>query len=94
MKVLWTPEALQDRLDIWDHIATDSRRAATRIDALFSNTAALLEAHPELGRTGLVSGTRELIPHEHYRLVYEIDDDKLWILAVIHTARLWPPERD
>ena len=65
MKVLWTPEALQDRLDIWDHIAADSRRVATGIDSLFSNTAALPEVHPELGRTGLVSGTRELFASFH-----------------------------
>ena len=24
MKVIWTPEALQDRLDIWEYIAADS----------------------------------------------------------------------
>lgn len=62
MKVVWTPEALQDRLDIWDYIAADNRRAAIKIDTLFSNAAAKLAVHPDLGRPGLVSGTRELIP--------------------------------
>jgi hypothetical protein len=32
-----------------------------------------------------------LIPHESHRMVYEIRDDTVWILALIHTARLWPP---
>ena len=93
MKVVWTPESLQDRLDIWDYIAADNRRAAIKIDTMFSNAAAKLATHPDLGRTGMVSGTRELIPHEHYRLVYEIDDDTVWVLAVVHTSRQWPPER-
>ena len=93
MKVVWTPEALQDRLDIWDFIAADNRRAAIKIDTMFSNAATKLAAHPDLGRTGMVSGTRELMPHEHYRLVYEIDDDTVWVLAVVHTSRQWPPER-
>ena len=73
MKVIWTPEAQQDRTDIWDYIAADSPRAAARMDRLFSDAAARLGEHPMLGRTGKIPGTRELIPHASYRLVYEID---------------------
>ena len=54
MKVVWTPESLQDRLDIWDYIAADNRRAAIKIDTMFSNAAAKLATHPDLGRTGMV----------------------------------------
>lgn len=90
MTVFWTPEALQDRADIWDFIAADNPPAAARMDAKFSAAAARLAAHPQLGRTGTVPGTRELIPHENYRLVYELDGDVVWVLALVHTARLWP----
>jgi addiction module RelE/StbE family toxin len=88
--VFWTPEALHDRADIWDYIASDNPIAAARMDALFSAAAARLIEHPQLGRMGTVPGTRELIPHESYRLVYEIDGDLVWVLALVHTARLWP----
>ena len=91
MKVVWTPEALQDRTDIWDTIAADSPTAAVRIDELFSNAAARLTQHPLLGKPGKVSGTRELIPHESYRLVYEVSGETVWILTLIHTSRRWPP---
>lgn len=91
MIVVWTPEAEQDRADIWDYITADNPDAAVRMDELFSDAAARLAAHPEMGRTGKISGTRELIPHESYRLVYEIDGDRVWVLALVHTARLWPP---
>lgn len=47
-----------------------------------------------LGRPGKIPGTRELIPHENYRLVYEVQDDTVWVLALIHTARQWPPMTD
>jgi toxin ParE1/3/4 len=94
MKVVWTPEALQDRTDIWEYIATDNPYAASSVDQLFSDAAARLADHPMMGKSGTIPGTRELIPHESYRLVYEIDDDIVWILAVVHTARQWPPARD
>lgn len=91
MTVVWTLEAEQDRADIWDYIAADNPVAAVRMDELFSDAAARLAKHPKIGRTGKISGTRELIPHESYRLVYEIDGDTVWVLALVHTARQWPP---
>ena len=94
MKVIWTPEAQQDRADVWDYIAVDSPRAAARMDGLFSDVATRLAVHPMLGRQGKILGTRELILHENYRLVYEIDDESVWVLALVHTARQWPPIRD
>ena len=93
MRVIWTPEALQDRIDIWDYIATDNPHAAARMDELFSDSANQLTEHPKLGRPGKVPGTRELVAHAHYRLVYEINNDAVWVLTLIHTARLWPPAR-
>jgi len=91
VKVIWTPEAEQDRDEIWLHIAADSSRAAAQMDELFSNAAARLADHPKLGRPGKIAGTRELIPHESYRLVYEIESETVWVLTLIHTARGWPP---
>jgi addiction module RelE/StbE family toxin len=94
VRVLWTPEAQQDRADVWDYIAADNPRAAARIDALFSEAAARLTAYPKQGHAGKISSTRELIPHESYRLVYEIANETVWILALVHTARQWPALRN
>ena len=94
MRVIWTPGAQQDRVDIWNHIAAHNPRAATLMDELFSAAAANLAAHPQLGKPGKIPGTRELIPHENYRLIYEIDDDAVWILVLVHTARQWPPVQE
>lgn len=46
MKIIWTPEAELDRVEIWDAIAADSPRAALRMDALFSDSFATLASHP------------------------------------------------
>lgn len=79
MRVVWTPEAEQDRIDVWEYIATDNPHAAAQMDELFSDAAARLGEHPKLGRTGKIQGTRELIAHENYRLVYEIAEETIWI---------------
>lgn len=94
MKVFWTPEAQQDREEIWNFILLDNPRAAIQIDELLSNAASRLSEHPLLGKPGKITGTRELIPHDSYRVVYEIEADTVWILAVVHTARLWPLRRN
>ena len=94
MRVIWTPEAQQDRAEVWDYIAADNPHAAARMDELFSDAAARLAEHPKRGTPGKIPGTRELIPHESYRLVYEIEAEiTVWILALVHTARQWPPAR-
>jgi addiction module RelE/StbE family toxin len=91
VRVVWTPDALQDRADVWDYIAADNPRAVARTDELFSDAAARLADHPKLGRSGKTQGTRELVPHESYRLVYKISGEAVWMLAWVHTARQWPP---
>lgn len=92
MKVRWSAQARHDRLAIWDYIAAENRDAAIRIDQAFSDTARRLADFPFIGHAGLVAGTRELSPHRNYRLVYEVRDDIVWILAIVHAARRWPPE--
>jgi toxin ParE1/3/4 len=94
VRVIWTPEAEQDRADIWDYIASDNLRAAAQMDLVFSDAAARLGSHPMLGHKGKVLGTFELIPHESYCIVYEIASETVWVLALVHTARLWPPLRE
>jgi addiction module RelE/StbE family toxin len=93
LRVVWTPESEQDRANIWDYIAADNPLAAARMDRVFSDAAAKLASFPELGRAGKVPGTRELLPHENYRLVYEVEGETVWVLALVHAARRWPPVR-
>jgi len=88
--VLWAREAEQDRADIMDYIATDNPSAAIRMDQLFGEAASRLTDHPHMGKPGHIPDTRELIPHPSYRLVYTINQDTIWVLALVHTARLWP----
>ncbi|MDJ1370994.1 type II toxin-antitoxin system RelE/ParE family toxin [Gulosibacter molinativorax] len=91
MKVIWAPQAISDRDEIWAYIDEDNPVAAAQVDERFSAAAARLASFPELGKSGLIAGTRELTPYNNYRMVYEIAGDEVWILAIVHTSRLWPP---
>ena len=92
MQVRWSREALHDRTAIWDYLEAKDPQAAARMDRRFAEAALQLVDFPFIGHAGVVTGTRELTPHRSYRLIYEIIDDHVWILALIHHARQWPPD--
>ncbi len=91
MKVRWTPQAIADRLAVWEYLVERDPRAALRIDKAIDDTVSRLIDFPRSGHVGSVPGTRELHPHSSYRIVYEIVNDVVWILVIVHTARQWPP---
>lgn len=93
MELFWTPEAIQDRADIYDYIEADNPAAALALDALFSEKAARLADHPNLGRTGRLASTQELVAHRNYILVYDTAGDLVRVLRVLHAARQWSPSR-
>ena len=64
--------------------------AALALDELFAEKAVRLADHPGLGRPGRVNSTRELVVHQHYLMIYDLANDQVRILRVLHTARQWP----
>lgn len=94
MKVEWSTDATNDLNEIAEHVARHSPRAAVALDAQLSDAAANLVHFPLIGRAGRLEGTREILAHPHYRIVYSIVRDMIWIEAVVHTSRQWPPVDD
>ncbi len=90
MKLFWTPEAIRDRDQIYEYIEKENPIAALSLDELFEEQARYLIYHPGLGRSGRVVGTRELVVHENYILIYDIEDEFIRVLSVVHAARKWP----
>ena len=80
----------QDRRAICDYIETRDVQAALELDKLFSTKANKLTAVPQLGKPGRVPGTRELVAHKRYVLVYEVAGNQIQVLRVLHTAWKWP----
>ena len=91
MELLWTPEAVRDREDIYEYIEEDNPRAALSLDELIAEKTAALRDFPRLGRGGRVSNTFELVVHSSYMIVYEIVGAQVRVLSVVHTSRQWPP---
>ncbi|KAF2392087.1 MULTISPECIES: type II toxin-antitoxin system RelE/ParE family toxin [Pseudomonas] len=92
MRVIWTPAAAQDRADIWDYLHAVNPKAAIAMDNRFTDSISRLSKYPESGPAGIIAGTRELIPHQSYRIIYELGQDAIWIHALVHTSRQWPLE--
>nr|WP_249181680.1 type II toxin-antitoxin system RelE/ParE family toxin [Burkholderia vietnamiensis] len=89
--MVWTRPAATDRREIRAYIAQDNPAAALALDELFSEKAARLVDHPGLGRPGRIAGTRELVAHRNYVLIYDVAGDLVRVLRVLHAARRWPP---
>jgi toxin ParE1/3/4 len=92
VKLKWTDPAIADRMAIYDYLASKDPIAAAEIDALISAAASQLSRNPSSGKVGRVSGTREWVIHHFYLLIYEVKNDLLIILAVVHSRRQWPKD--
>lgn len=90
MRLIWTRPASVDRKEIREYIAHDNPAAALALDELISEKASRLLDHPGLGRPGRTEGTRELVAHKNYILVYDVTADLVRVLRVLHAARQWP----
>lgn len=90
MKLIWTEPARDDRRVIREYIALDNPVAAVELDEQLSARAGQLAEQPEGGRPGRVAGTRELVAHRHYVIIYEVVAATVYILRVLHTSRRWP----
>jgi addiction module RelE/StbE family toxin len=94
VNLVWTRLAAADRKEIRAHIAQSNPAAALILDETFSEKASLLLDHPHLGRVGRVAGTREWVMHQNYILIYDLTDDMVRVLRILHAARQWPPVRE
>ncbi len=89
--VIWLDEALEDLKAIGAYIAQDDAKAAYNVLIRIKAAADNLSHHPEIGRIGRVSGTREIVVNDiPYILPYQVTDKNIRILAVMHTSRKWP----
>jgi toxin ParE1/3/4 len=94
LKIQVTKPAQQDLTDLDSYIRRDHPKVALRIVQRILEAIEGLEMFPNLGRSGRVSGTRELVVSgTPYIVVYRVRNNFIWVLRVLHGAMRWPPTR-
>ncbi len=94
MRLVWTDTAKKHLREILSYIRADDPAAARKMKVRIEKSVSYLAHQPFMGRQGALPGTRETIPHPSYRLVYQVLVDEVQIVALVHTARQWPPMTD
>lgn len=85
-KLRWSRQTLARLDNIAAYIARDNpARASSFVRELRHKTEILRDHLP--GRPGHVYGTRELVLHQHYVVVYRVQGDEVHILTLFHTAQ-------
>ena len=90
MPIKWTKRAPKNLETILAHIGLDDFSAAQRFLATTLEQVESLQSFPNLGRTGVVPATRELVIHENYIVFYRARKSSIEILRVLHAKREYP----
>lgn len=92
--VEWRAPARADLLAIIDYISDDNPDAAQHLKDEVEGKAGRLADHPQLYKAGRVDGTREMIVHPNYLVIYTEHAEVVSILRVLHASQQWPPTGD
>jgi toxin ParE1/3/4 len=88
--LIWSQVSLDDIDDIAEYISRDSEYHAQQVVERIFETGTTIVQHPKIGR--VVPELNNPLIRERfiysYRLIYEISDQEIRVLAVIHGSRL------
>lgn len=91
LPIEWHPNARADLSAIIRYIADRNPSAARELKQQIESAIQPASAHPFIFRAGRVSGTREVIAHPNYLLVYRVTQSRVEVLAVLHSRQQYPP---
>ena len=91
-RIFWTEPAISDLDGIHEYISRDSEIYANSVLSEIFDSVDRLIFYPESGRSVPELGddsVREIIVGS-YRVMYDINENLIQILTVLHAARLFP----
>jgi toxin ParE1/3/4 len=89
MKLRWLKKGVASLLAVEQYIADDNPAAARHIADKIETAVNRLAQFPQIGRVGVVEGTRELIvPGTPFLVVYRVTEKEVLILRVFHCKQL------
>lgn len=90
MKIIWSPTARNKTKEILEYIAEDNPDAALALIDLIEEKVENLSQNPESGRVFPPTNNdkiREVVVHENYGVIYEVNPDIIKILTVRHSRQ-------
>lgn len=92
----WSQRAMRDLDGIYNYIANDSPRYALLTVERIRQAIQSVCRFPQSGRQvpGIDDDTLRQVFWRHYRIVYRIEGDRLFVVTVVHGARLFDPTED
>ena len=91
MKVRWLANAQRELEAELERIAAENEDAAVALADILHERTERLAKFPDMGRRGMVDGTRELVIERYpYIVPYRVKDNVVEILRVFHTSRKPP----
>ena len=88
--VVWSTLASEQLEQLMAYIADDSPGAAQSLLNRIVEAAERLAEHQYMYRTGRKAGTREMVVHPNYLVVYRVALAMIDIVSVIHARREYP----
>jgi len=86
----WRAAALDDLESLIGYVTDLDPAAAERLRDRIESAVLPLSEHPYLYRVGRVAGTRELVAHPNYIVVYRVQSDCIEIVNIVHARRQYP----
>jgi toxin ParE1/3/4 len=92
VRIEWSESALSDLKAISEYIEQDRNlETANRVSRTIYEVVRSLRTMPYRGRYGRLDNTRELvIPQLPYIIVYQVLEDRVAVLNIVHGVRKWP----
>ena len=90
LPVVWRPEAQVALNEFVSYISERDPAAARCFLSRVLESVEPLREHPHLGRVGRAGGTRELVAHPNYLVIYRVLPEGVEIVDVVHARRRYP----
>ncbi len=90
LDLIWEPDARAQLAGILEYISARNPDAAQRLQDLVNDRLRLARVVPSMGRPGRVSGSRELVVHPNYIVIYQVVEDAIDVVRVLHSRQQYP----
>lgn len=90
LPIKWRPQARKSLAQIVRYIAERNLIAARSMRQRIESAVLPLSEHPYLYKPGRVPGTREVVAHPNYIVIYRVLVDCIEVVDVVHSRQQFP----